>query len=761
MTAFERARTRLDLLVVIGLLGLTLHGTRAQAQDAVNYVSYLGGPGEDFGVGSHQLPNGDVIMVMQTGSSGLVTTGEAVKSELTGASDAYIIRFNPDAGEIIWASYFGGDLQDWVFGTDCDDEASTCGFTGAREISDGSTRAYAAIFRQDGTLVCSNLFSHGTGSTVGNHYDDPPEDEDFDGAGGSTLRDLEIGPVIFGSVHTAQGDLDAAIWMLDPQTCDARSVWTTGIPTDDTFFHGFMNPSREDDSSDTHISVHGFGALDGDANGVVANAGMLQCVWYRKSAGEWQFECEKRTTRGTGQTPEIYLEAAYDDEFGIVAGTYKPTTGTSAIVYWESSHWTDAIAAPTARFDLGAGLPRGISIEPTGLLSLTTWRFEGEDYAGIDIVKAFIRAPNEEGGEKVTILESTAVEGGPTVQLLPGNNPWLFTRSLAGYAGTGLTIPEGALQTDCEGLFPGSTCGLYVELDDVVNYTTGCNVSPTPAAWTFTSDPVTVSGQLQPATCTRLLPWGEERGFTFSLIDVAGDTTAFSSDDGLEDPFTLVLADLNVAALPVPDRPEHQRAHMFYFTNWLDYDVTIGLDSGTEASGRDTLRRGSGAWFSVTPGGQARVVVESEGGPEKIVDVTFPYRDFIQYAVIWPDRQSGKRENFNLAVFDDRGRLLGEAGFPPVASEPEAGYPAGMRLDQNYPNPFSGATAIRYALDQPGPAELSVYDLFGRRVRTLDSRNRSAGTHVITWDGHDGEGNPAAAGVYILRLETNAATLTR
>ena len=204
------------------------------ADNGDGYATYLGGDGDDLGVGSHQLPNGDVILVMQTESAGLPTTDGAVKMELTGASDAYITRFNPESGEIIWASYFGDDDQDWVFGMDCDDEARTCGFSGTRLLPEGGLKAYVAIFNQDGTPACSRVFSEGSGS-VGNHYDDPPEDDDFDDAYDATTVDLEIGPVVFGLVQTARGDIDGAIWMVD-ESCETLQFWQTDIEVDDLFF---------------------------------------------------------------------------------------------------------------------------------------------------------------------------------------------------------------------------------------------------------------------------------------------------------------------------------------------------------------------------------------------------------------------------------------------------------------------------------------------------------------------------------------------
>ncbi|MCB0313003.1 MAG: T9SS type A sorting domain-containing protein, partial [Calditrichaeota bacterium] len=42
-----------------------------------------------------------------------------------------------------------------------------------------------------------------------------------------------------------------------------------------------------------------------------------------------------------------------------------------------------------------------------------------------------------------------------------------------------------------------------------------------------------------------------------------------------------------------------------------------------------------------------------------------------------------------------------------------------FQLLGNYPNPFNPATVIRYQLSVASEVELSVYDLQGRKVRTL------------------------------------------
>ena len=48
---------------------------------------------------------------------------------------------------------------------------------------------------------------------------------------------------------------------------------------------------------------------------------------------------------------------------------------------------------------------------------------------------------------------------------------------------------------------------------------------------------------------------------------------------------------------------------------------------------------------------------------------------------------------------------------------------------------------------------LALFDLAGRRVRTLVSAQLAAGPQSITWDGRDDSGRAQASGVYFARLE--------
>ena len=68
------------------------------------------------------------------------------------------------------------------------------------------------------------------------------------------------------------------------------------------------------------------------------------------------------------------------------------------------------------------------------------------------------------------------------------------------------------------------------------------------------------------------------------------------------------------------------------------------------------------------------------------------------------------------------------------------------------PNPFAGATRIRWTLPRESHVELAVYDVSGRRVRTLASGVHAAGTHETFWDGRDELGRRPQPGIYLYRL---------
>jgi hypothetical protein len=81
--------------------------------------------------------------------------------------------------------------------------------------------------------------------------------------------------------------------------------------------------------------------------------------------------------------------------------------------------------------------------------------------------------------------------------------------------------------------------------------------------------------------------------------------------------------------------------------------------------------------------------------------------------------------------------------------------PTSFALEQSYPNPFNPSATIRFSLTESGFASLTVYDAYGREVKSLVNGVMSAGTYTATFDG-----TGLASGSYFYHLEFEGQRLT-
>ncbi len=97
----------------------------------------------------------------------------------------------------------------------------------------------------------------------------------------------------------------------------------------------------------------------------------------------------------------------------------------------------------------------------------------------------------------------------------------------------------------------------------------------------------------------------------------------------------------------------------------------------------------------------------------------------------------------------------------PVAADDAPVLPDVFVLSQTYPNPFTEATTIAYQLSARSPVTITVYDLLGRRVRTLVDEHQGPGARVVVWDGRHEAGGVVSPGVYLVRLQTAGGSASR
>ncbi len=80
--------------------------------------------------------------------------------------------------------------------------------------------------------------------------------------------------------------------------------------------------------------------------------------------------------------------------------------------------------------------------------------------------------------------------------------------------------------------------------------------------------------------------------------------------------------------------------------------------------------------------------------------------------------------------------------------------PLALRFTPARPNPFSAATRFGFELPHAAPVTLDVFDLTGRRVASLARGEFGAGRHEVDWNGLEGSGARAPAGLYFVRFTT-------
>jgi hypothetical protein len=110
-------------------------------------------------------------------------------------------------------------------------------------------------------------------------------------------------------------------------------------------------------------------------------------------------------------------------------------------------------------------------------------------------------------------------------------------------------------------------------------------------------------------------------------------------------------------------------------------------------------------------------------------------------------------KNTNRAVY-----VFGTAT---AVREDNGALPVSYALSQNYPNPFNPTTTIPYRLSKRSQVEISIYNVLGQQVKTLENGQQLAGFYHTTWDGTDASGRTVASGIYYYKIKTEDFTETR
>jgi hypothetical protein len=87
--------------------------------------------------------------------------------------------------------------------------------------------------------------------------------------------------------------------------------------------------------------------------------------------------------------------------------------------------------------------------------------------------------------------------------------------------------------------------------------------------------------------------------------------------------------------------------------------------------------------------------------------------------------------------------------------------PDKFALHQNYPNPFNPITTLRYDLPENGHVNIIIYDMLGRRVKSLVNQTQDAGFKSVLWNATNDYGKPVSAGIYLYQIHTGEFVQTK
>jgi len=248
----------------------------------------------------------------------------------------------------------------------------------------------------------------------------------------------------------------------------------------------------------------------------------------------------------------------------------------------------------------------------------------------------------------------------------------------------------------------------WTPLNPVGGYNTGDRFSGTQTTFTRVDVPLTgYSGIVQFAFRFRSEPPNEGLGWWIDDVLVGGTSACAAT--------AIAIASFDAAAEP-PGGPAAVRL------SWSVADpaaTSVGIDR----EGDDGPRR------------RIATVPASDGG----------YRD--------ADLAAGAYRYWITASRE--GEPAAEAG-PIAVTVGEA--PRVLALSSVRPNPFRAGASVAVSLDRSGPFMVRVFTADGRLVRTLARGAGRPSDLRLTWDGTDGRGRPAGAGIYFFELRSGSRT---
>ncbi|MFC1502117.1 T9SS type A sorting domain-containing protein [bacterium] len=95
-----------------------------------------------------------------------------------------------------------------------------------------------------------------------------------------------------------------------------------------------------------------------------------------------------------------------------------------------------------------------------------------------------------------------------------------------------------------------------------------------------------------------------------------------------------------------------------------------------------------------------------------------------------------------------KGILTGVEEYTDLSEQPRI-----FKLHPNYPNPFNADTVIRYTIPRTSRVQIEIYNLLGKRIKSLLDENKGPGSHEVRWNGRTDNEGYTSSGIFLVVMK--------
>lgn len=127
-----------------------------------------------------------------------------------------------------------------------------------------------------------------------------------------------------------------------------------------------------------------------------------------------------------------------------------------------------------------------------------------------------------------------------------------------------------------------------------------------------------------------------------------------------------------------------------------------------------------------------------------------------EYAFMDSRVESQTTYYYKLQQLDINGAVRWYGPLSVTVTQAPSAAPEQFVLYENYPNPFNPSTTIQYDVAEASVVTLEIFDITGKRVKTLVNDDKAAGSYSVVWDATDSAGRIVPNGAYVYRLRAGS-----